>query len=190
SLEEKERRPRENYAQGLFAYTQKNYSEALKCFIRAISEDTQEDQEKARRAMAHVQNRIGCQHIERKEYDNAKAIFLESARNGNASALFNLGLMSLKGHRSPPDDEEALGQFKAAHELGHPLAQRCYWRLQKRRALEFYNNNNYKQALAILNQIKEEGYSRAELAILETEFQMGIQLFRAEKYMEALPIWE
>lgn len=182
---------KKRFNKGVPLYLDKSYEEALKAFQIASLLTNQEDEvEEIKGAIAHVQNRLGYQCILAKDYEKAKEWFLKSAKNKNGAAYYNLGLMTMKGDGVEVYNFDALRYFSKAFELGHQIAQKCMWRVQKKIAYQFYCKNQYKMALALLKQIKDEGCKTVIKAILETQFQIGIQLYRAEKYDEAIAWWK
>ena len=57
-----------------------------------------------------------------KGYSRAYNIFMTSARDGNAEAEYNLGLMYARGQGVPKDYKAALSWFQKAHDHGNRAA--------------------------------------------------------------------
>ncbi|GER05277.1 hypothetical protein JCM17846_29590 [Iodidimonas nitroreducens] len=57
------------------------------------------------------------------DYEQAHAIFLPLAENGDAEAAFRLGRMLESGYGTAPDQEAAKGWYEKAANAGHELAR-------------------------------------------------------------------
>jgi TPR repeat protein len=65
----------------------------------------------------------GVAAYRRQDYAKALSLFLELAKNGNATAQYNLGVMYSEGQGVPQDDQQALFWYRKPAEQGDADAQ-------------------------------------------------------------------
>lgn len=80
-------------------------------------------QGETQRAIQSVTLEEGVAAYDREDYNLALTIFLTLAKNGNASAQFDVGLMYQRGKGVPEDLTEAFKWYRLAAEQGHADAQ-------------------------------------------------------------------
>ena len=64
--------------------------------------------------------------IDCKEYETAHQCLRKAIKDGDADAMFQLGLMYWEGQGVEPDLDEAIALIKEAKENGHPVADFYY----------------------------------------------------------------
>ena len=156
------------FARGFDAYNGKHYAEALRWWERA-----------AQLGETAAQYNLGYMYHagEGTDKNESKAFYWyrRSAEGGHPSGQYNTGVYYLYGVETPADKEEALKWFRLAAEQG---------------------DENAKKQLAALTPKSEPkpepkpepAQKSGEELSPEEKYQKGMELFRAGKYDEALPL--
>ena len=156
------------FARGFDAYNGKHYAEALRWWERA-----------AQLGETAAQYNLGYMYHagEGTDKNEGKAFYWyrRSAEGGHPSGQYNTGVYYLYGVETPADKEEALKWFRLAAEQG---------------------DENAKKQLAALTPKSEPkpepkpepAQKSGEELSPEEKYQKGMELFRAGKYDEALPL--